>query len=72
MIKILIAATIGAMVGIGMMCFMVVAAEEDRQLEKLNNRCKFCGGKLSEIRISETGKLYRYCYGCHFDYEVDE
>lgn len=34
MIKMLISAMIGCMVGIGTMCFMVVAGEEDKWLEK--------------------------------------
>lgn len=72
MITFLIGAMVGAVVGIGTMCFMVVAGEEDRQLEKLSNRCKFCGGKLSEIRQNSDGSKYRYCYSCHLDYEVKE
>lgn len=37
-------------------------------LESLETRCKFCGGKLSEIRT--FGKLkVRHCYGCMFDYD---
>ena len=31
-------------------------------------RCKFCGGKLSEIRTFGDLKV-RHCYGCHFDYD---
>lgn len=34
-------------------------------------RCKFCGGKLSEEK-EHNGKRYRHCYGCHFDWEVDD
>ena len=36
-----IGAMVGAMIGIGTMCFMVVAAEEDRQLEKLDREKKW-------------------------------
>ena len=37
-------------------------------LDSLETRCKFCGGKLSEIRT--FGKLkVRHCYGCMFDYD---
>lgn len=40
---------------------------------KAEERCSFCGGKLSEIRYTVDGKPYRYCYGCHFDkYIIDE
>lgn len=70
----LIGTMVGAVVGIGTMCFMVVAAEEDRQLEKARkrNRCPFCGGKLSEIRMDADGREYRYCFGCFHEYEVNE
>lgn len=34
-------------------------------------RCNFCGGKLSEVRTFGDKKV-RHCFGCHFDYEVDE
>ena len=34
MIKMLISAMIGCVVGVGTVCFMAVAAEEDRWLEK--------------------------------------
>ncbi len=44
MIRFLVSAMIGAMIGIGTMCFMVVAAEENRQLEQ--QRCRFCGGYM--------------------------
>lgn len=71
MIRFWIGAMIGCMVGISTMCFCVVAAEEDRWLEKHENRCKFCGGKLSEIRTFGDKKV-RHCYSCHFDYEVEE
>lgn len=33
-------------------------------------RCKFCGGKLSEIWYNSE-KPYQHCFGCHFDYEVE-
>ena len=71
MITFLIGAMVGAVVGIGTMCFMVVAAEEDKLLEKKANRCSFCGGKLSEIRVN-NGKEYRYCYSCFHEYEVNK
>ena len=73
MITFWIGAMIGCVVGVGTVCFMAVAAEEDRWLEKKANRCSFCGGKLSEVRYTKEGKPYRYCYGCHFDkYIIDE
>lgn len=72
MIKFILAAMVGYIIGIGTMCFMVMAGEEDRQLEKLNDRCKFCGGKLSEVRIDADGKEYRYCYSCFHEYEVTD
>ncbi len=80
MITFWIGAMIGCVVGVGTVCFMAVAAEEDRWLEKhntpnalkaLEKRCSFCGGKLSEIRES-NGRRYRYCYGCFHEYEVEE
>ena len=40
---------------------------EGREPEE--ERCPFCGGKLSEVRDHE-GKKYRHCYGCHFDWEA--
>lgn len=40
MITFLIGAMVGAVVGIGTMCFMVVAAEEDRWLEKKDRERK--------------------------------
>ena len=75
-----IGAMIGCVVGVGTVCFMAVAAEEDRWLEKhnasnasntlesLEMRCKFCGSKLSEVRTFGD-KKYRHCYSCHFDFE---
>ena len=41
MITFLIGTVVGAVIGIGTMCFMVVAAEEDRQLEKLDREKKW-------------------------------
>ena len=70
MIKMLISAMIGCMVGIGTMCFMVVAGEEDKWLQEKADRCSFCGGKLSEIRTNTDGTKYRYCFGCFHEYEV--
>lgn len=36
-------------------------------------RCRFCGGKLSEQRTDGDGRVYRHCYGCHFDiYEMGD
>ena len=72
MITFWIGTVVGALVGVTTMCIFAVTSEEDRWLEKNNLRCRFCGGKLSEIRTSRTGKKYRYCYGCHLDYEVND
>ena len=63
-----IGAMVGCVVGVGTVCFLAVAANEDRW-EKVP-RCHFCGGKLSEIRYHD-GRKYRHCYSCHFDqYEL--
>lgn len=32
----------------------------------------FCGGPLSEIRRDINGREYRHCYGCHFDYYLED
>lgn len=34
-----------------------------------DNRCPYCGGLLSEIRI-QNNKPHRHCYGCHFEFDV--
>lgn len=39
--------------------------------EPQEQRCKFCGGKLSDVRTFGDKKV-RHCYSCHFDYEVEE
>ena len=62
---------VGAVVGVTTMCIFAVTSEEDRWMEKNNLRCKFCGGKLSDIIVDINGKEYRHCYGCHFDRNVD-
>ena len=41
------------------------------ELLELEPRCGFCGGKLSEVRVTKDGKKYRHCYGCHFDRGVN-
>lgn len=33
--------------------------------------CPFCGWALSEIRTNGPEPM-RHCYGCHFDFPVDE
>lgn len=34
-------------------------------------RCKYCGGRLSEIRTN--GKVpYRHCFSCHFEFPEEE
>ena len=30
--------------------------------------CRFCGGRLSEVR-SHNGARYRHCFSCHFEFE---
>lgn len=62
---------VGALVGVTTMCIFAVTSEEDRWLEKNNLRCKFCGGKLSDVRTFGDKKV-RHCYSCHFDYEVKD
>ena len=70
MMMFLVGAMVGCVVGVGTVCFLAVAAEEDRWLEKNHLRCPFCGGKLSEVR-DDNGRKYRHCYSCHFDqYEL--
>lgn len=80
MITFLIGAMVGAVVGIGTMCFLAVASHEDEWMESADRkakldkmqepRCSFCGGKLSEIRTNTDGTKYRYCFGCFHEYEV--
>lgn len=69
----LIGTMVGAVVGIGTMCFMFVVSEEDKWLEKKAkeaDRCPFCGGRFYQIR-EYNGRKYRYCFGCFHEYEVD-
>ena len=76
MITFWIGTMVGCVVGVGTVCFLAVAAEEDRWMESADRkakldkmqelRCPFCGGKLSAIR-EHDGKRYRHCYSCHFD-----
>lgn len=34
--------------------------------------CPYCCGTLSTIRIDDSGKTYRHCYACHFEFEEKE
>ena len=34
-------------------------------------RCRFCGGRLSEIRI-HSGVRYRHCFSCHFEWRCED
>lgn len=34
-------------------------------------RCKYCGGRLSEVRTNGTVP-YRHCFSCHFEFPEEE
>lgn len=76
MIKFIIGLLVGGFFGMTYMCLACIVDDLDEfdeftQEEETEPRCKFCGGKLSDIIVDINGKEYRHCYGCHFDRNVD-
>ena len=78
MIKFIVGLLVGGFVGtmwMAMACIVDDIDEFDEFLESQEpeeERCPFCGGHLSEVRIDDNGKEYRYCFGCFHEYEVNE
>ena len=42
--------------------------DPEGQQQPTVQRCRFCGGRLSEIR-THNGLRYRHCFSCHFEFE---
>ena len=72
MVKFIVGVLFGGFVGVMWMALACIVDDIDEFEEfMLEDRCEFCGGKLSEIR-EDGDRRYRYCYSCFHEYEVNE
>ena len=78
MIKFIVGLLVGGFIGTMWMAMACIVDDIDefdefmQEAEPEEERCPFCGGHLSEVRIDDNGKEYRYCFGCFHEYEVND